>query len=161
MSATGTGAKALRPNPALAPLEFLVGEWRTTGTHPMVPGASLDGRTSFSWHEGGAFLVMRSQVDHPQFPDGVAIVGSDDSSGGFSMLYFDERGISRILAVTVGDRSATWRHEDPQFAQSLTIEADGERLVSKGRMSRKGGEWEDDLSQVFTREPIPDAAREA
>ena len=146
------GAAALRRNPALKPLEFLIGEWRTTGTHPLVPGETLHGRTSFSWHEGGAFLIMRSEVDHPQFPDGVAIVGSDDTSGGFAMIYFDERGVSRILDLTAGDGSATWRHDDPDFTQSLTVEAQGDGLVSKGRMSRKGGEWEDDLSQVFTRE---------
>ncbi|MEA3052939.1 MAG: hypothetical protein QOG72_1842 [Sphingomonadales bacterium] len=145
------GAAARTPNPALKPLEFLVGEWRTSGIHPMAAGEALRGRTSFSWHEGGAFLVMRSEVDHPKFPDGVAIIGSDDASGKFAMIYFDERGVSRILDVTVGDRSVTWRHDDPDFAQSLTLAAAGDGLVSKGRMSKKGGEWEDDLSEVFTR----------
>src|SRR3954470_2598898 len=98
------GAEALIPNPALKPLEFLVGEWRTTGTHPLVPGQALSGRTSFAWHEGGAFLIMRSEVDHPQFPSGVAIIGSDDVAGSFVMLWFDERGISRHYDVTVGER---------------------------------------------------------
>jgi hypothetical protein len=147
-----TGAKALFPNPALKQLEFLIGEWRTAGSHPMVPGETLHGRTSFSWHEGGAFLIMRSQVDKPKFPDGVAIIGSDGGSGRFAMIYFDERGVSRLLDVTVGERSVTWRHDDPEFTQTLTIKAEGDGLLSKGRMSRKGGEWEDDLSQVFTRE---------
>jgi hypothetical protein len=146
------GAGALIPNPALRPLQFLVGEWQTAGTHPMVPEETLLGRASFSWHEGGAFLIMRSQVDHPQFPDGVAIIGSDGASGKLAMIYFDERGVSRILAVTLGERSITWRHEDPEFAQSLTIAAEGDRLVSTGRMAKAGGEWENDLSQVFTRE---------
>jgi len=153
-----TGAEALIPNPALKPLEFLVGEWRTDGTHPMVPGETLHGRTSFAWHEGGAFLIMRSQVDWPKFPDGVAIIGSDGASGKLTMIYFDERQVSRLLDVTVGDRSVTWRHDDPEFTQSLTISAEGEGLVSKGRMSRKGGEWEDDLSQVFTREARSDTS---
>ena len=146
------GAEALIPNPALRPLQFLIGEWRTAGTHPLVPGETLRGRASFSWHEGGAFLIMRSQVDRPQFPDGVAIIGSDGASGKLVMMYFDERGVSRILAVDIGDRSVTWRHDDPEFAQSLTIAAEGDGLVSKGRMSTKGGAWEEDLSQVFTRE---------
>lgn len=149
---SSTGARALIPNPALKPLDFLIGEWRTAGTHPMLPGETLNGRTSFSWHEGGAFLIMRSQVDHPQFPDGVAIFGSDGASGALAMIYFDERAVSRTLEVTVADRSATWRHDDPEFTQSLTIAAEGDGLVSKGRMSRKGDAWEDDLSQVFTRE---------
>jgi hypothetical protein len=146
------GAEALVANPALKPLEFLIGEWRTVGTHPLVPGEALHGRTSFSWHEGGAFLIMRSQVDHPQFPDGVAIIGSDGASGKFSMIYFDEREVSRILDVTICARSVKWCHDDPEFAQSLTIAAEGDGLVSKGRMSKKGGSWEEDLSQAFTRE---------
>jgi hypothetical protein len=147
------GAGALVSNPALGRLDFLVGEWRTTGTHPLVLGETLCGRTSFDWHEGGAFLIMRSQVDHPLFPSGVAIVGSDDAAGRFAMAYFDERGVSRLFDVAVGDRTVTWRRDDPDFAQSLTITADegGDRLVSRGRMSRQGGEWTDDLSQVFVR----------
>jgi hypothetical protein len=147
------GAEAAILNPALKPLEFLVGEWRTSGTHPQLAGQKLRGRTSFSRHEGGAFLIMRSQVDHPQIPSGLAIIGSSDVAGTFAMLYFDERGTSRIFDVTVGDRTVTWRRDDPDFAQSLTIAADGEeRLVSKGRMSSEGGDWVDDLSQVFERE---------
>jgi len=144
------GARARIPNPALGSLNFLIGEWRTTGSHPLVPGKELPGRTSFAWHEGGAFLIMRSQVDEPRFPDGIAIIGSDDA-GTFAMSYFDERGKSRLLDVTVGDRTLTWRHDNPEFAQCLTITADGDWLVSTGRMSQNGGRWEDDLSQTFER----------
>ena len=147
------GTKARRPNPALEPLTFLIGEWRTTGTHPMVPDKSLSGRTSFSWHEGGAFLIMHSEVDEPKFPAGVAIIGSDGEDR-FSMIYFDERGVSRILDLTVSGRTVTWRHDDPKLSQTLTIaaNADGDRLVSKGLMSEDGGPWADDLSQVFERD---------
>jgi hypothetical protein len=152
MSQTSTiGAKALVFNPALKPLEFLVGEWRTTGTHPAFPGQTLTGRTSFAWHEGGAFLIMRSEVDHPQFPHGVAIIGSDDVAGKFSMIYFDERGTSRLIDVTVGDRTLTWRRDNPEFSQSNTITTENDTLVSDGRMSEKGGAWGKDLSQVFRR----------
>jgi len=146
------GAEALIPNKALAPLAFLIGEWRTSGTHPMVPGTTLAGRASFAWHEGGAFLIMRSEVDEPRFPSGVAIIGSDDKAGNFVMIYFDERGVSRHYQLSVGDRTVTWRRDDPLFSQSITLSAESDdRLVSKGRMSQKGGAWEDDLSQVFTR----------
>jgi len=144
------GAKALVPNKALSPLGFLIGQWRTTGTHPLMPGETLYGRTTFAWHEGGAFLIMRSQVDQPQFPDGVAIIGSD-VSGRFAMIYFDERGVSRVFEVTVGERTVRWSREDPELAQTLTIKAEGDTLVSKGRMSERGAAWSDDLSQVFTR----------
>ena len=147
------GAAASRPNPALEPLAFLIGEWRTRGTHPLVPGGTLRGRTSFSWHEGGAFLIMRSQVDHPSIPSGLAIFGSDSGAARFAMIYFDERGVSRLFDLTAGDRTATWRRDDPEFAQSVTISADGpDRLVGEGRMSEKGGAWTGDLSQVYERE---------
>ena len=145
--------KAQIPNPALEPLAFLIGDWRTAGTHPGVPGKTLIGRTSFRWHEGGAFLIMRNEVDEPGFPDGVAIFGSD-GAGGFTMIYFDERGVSRVFEVEAGEGTVTWHREDPKLAQSATVTA-GERsdsLVGKGRMSVNGGEWGDDLSQEFERE---------
>lgn len=53
------GAEAQRRNPALEPLTALLGEWRTTGTHPLAPGTTFHGRTSFAWHEGGAFVLPR------------------------------------------------------------------------------------------------------
>jgi hypothetical protein len=46
-------------NPALAPLKVLVGTWNTVGAHPLVPGKTFHGQTSFAWIEGGAFLIMR------------------------------------------------------------------------------------------------------
>jgi hypothetical protein len=149
------GAAARIPNPALEPLAFLIGEWRTLGTHPQVPGVELHGRAVFSWHQGGAFLMMRSEIDHPLFPSGVAIIGSDDVAGTFAMSYFDSRGISRIYTVACGHRAITWRRDDPEFAQTMTLTADenGNRLVGTGRMSRSSGEWQDDLSQVYTRAP--------
>ena len=100
---TPIGREAQRPNPALEPLSPLLGEWRTTGTHPLVPGTTFHGRTSFAWHEGGAFVVMRSEIDEPEIPDGVAIIGSDDAAGTFTMIYFDERDISRRYIVEAGD----------------------------------------------------------
>ena len=152
MDRTGPiGRAAQKANAALKPFEFLIGDWRTTGTHPMVPGKELAGRTSFAWHEGGAFLIMRNEVDEPGFPDGVAIIGSDKNADHFSMIYFDERGVSRILDVTVDESAVTWRHDDPDFAQCVTIGKEGDRLVSKGLLSEKGGPWKDDLSQVFER----------
>jgi hypothetical protein len=147
------GVRAQIINSALKPLEFLLGEWRTTGTHPAMPDKVLNGRASFRWHEGGAFLIMRTQVDEPEFPDGLAIIGSDNVAGTFTMTYFDERGISRIYAVTVGERTVGWRRDDRELAQSITITAnDDGTLVSKGRMSQNGGDWGDDLSQVFHRD---------
>ena len=146
-------AHARRPNPALQPLAFLVGEWATIGTHPALPGEVLPGRTSFAWAEGGAFLIMRSETDHKDFPDGIAIFASDDVLGTITMCWFDQRGISRLCPVVAGENAVSWRHDDPAFLQRLTITADrgGDRMTSKGEMAKGGGAWGADLSQVFMR----------
>src|SRR3954452_14896241 len=80
------GREAQRLNPALTPRAPLLGDWRTTGTHPLVPGTTFHGRTSFSWHKGGAFVVMRSEIDEPEIPSAVAVIGSDDAAGASARL---------------------------------------------------------------------------
>ena len=153
MPDTIIGANARQPNPALQPLAFLLGEWATVGTHPAMPGEEFPGTTSFAWMEGGAFLVMRSQTDHKDFPDGIAIFGSDNVLGTVTMCWFDQRGISRLCLVNLGERFVGWHHDDPKFMQrvKITTDPDGRRMVSKGEMARDGEAWAEDLSQVFLR----------
>jgi hypothetical protein len=148
-----TGSEALGPNPALRPFEVLIGEWRTTGTHPLMPGTTYHGRTAFTWHEGGAFLLMRSEMDQSEIPNGVAIFGSDDAAGTFVMVYFDERGVSRKYDVTLTGNQLTWMRDEAGFAQrnTLVIDPDGSRMVGIGEMSRADGAWEGDLSLTYNR----------
>jgi len=147
------GPEALIRNRALEPLAFLVGTWRTSGTHPLMPGTALHGRTSFAWHQGGAFLIMHSEIDAPEIPSAVAIIGSDDLNGRLLMSYFDERGLSRLYEIEAGDRRLTWRRDDAKLSQTMTVVADasGDRLEAQGRMSEDGGEWQDDLQLTYER----------
>jgi hypothetical protein len=152
--ASDIASKAKIPNPALKPFERLIGHWRTTGAHPGVPNTILHGRVSFAWLEGGAFLVWRSQVDHPLFPSGISIFGSDGEAGTVFLSYFDERGISRRYDVTVDDDGFIMRRADPKFAQRMTYRmgVGSQRIIAKGEMSRDGGPWEDDLALTDERE---------
>lgn len=147
------GSAALIPNPALRPFEMLVGEWRTTGMHSLMPDTTFHGRTSFSWHEGGAFLLMRSEMDQSEIPSGVAVFGSDDAAGTVVMVYFDERGVSRQYDVTLTNNRLVWARDEAGFAQrnTLVIDEDGSRMVGTGEMSRGGGDWEGDLSLSYDR----------
>jgi len=141
------------PNPALKPLAVLVGEWKTVGTHPMVPGVTFHGSTSFEWIEGGAFLTMHSEIDEPQIPSGVAIFGSDDATKELYMLYFDERAVSRKYNFALRDRTWTWWRDAPGFSQrfTCTIADDGRTMVGKGQLSKDGVNWEGDLDLTYTR----------
>ena len=147
------GIKAKIPNPALSPLSKIVGDWSTTGTHPMVRNTTVHGRASFAWQDGGAFLVWRSELDDQRFPNGIAIFGSDDMAGTVFISYFDERSISRKYDVTIMADGFTMHRDDPKLAQRMTfkLEPSGQRMTCEGKMSRDGGHWEDDLSLILER----------
>ena len=145
--------KASVPNPSLEPFNVLIGSWNTTGTHGDVPNTILHGHASFEWLEGGAFLVMRMEIDDPRFPSTIAIFGSDDSEEEYYMLTFDERGVSRKHEVSLRDNIWKWWRNAPGFFQryEATITDDGNTIVGKGGLSKDGVSWEKDLDLTYTR----------
>lgn len=148
-----TSHEAAIPNPALNSLKTLIGEWKTVATHPAVPDTLFHGRTSFEWIEGGAFIKMHSEVDEEGVPSGIAIFGSDDKTGEYFMLYFDERTVSRKYDVSFQDNRLKWWRNTPDFSQrcTWTFADNGDTLVGKGEMCKDGKTWEGDLEQTFTR----------
>ncbi|GAB3892084.1 hypothetical protein GCM10028803_04550 [Larkinella knui] len=145
--------KAQIPNPALKGFGSLVGEWKTASTHPAVPGRVLAGKASFEWIEGGAFLRWYLEVEEEGFPVGIGIFGSDDATGEFFMLFFDERKISRKYAVSVEDNVVKWWRNVPGFSQRYrwTITDKGNTIIGKGELCEDGKTWRNDLDQVFIR----------
>lgn len=144
-------SKAQIMNRKLEAFKVLIGEWKTAGSHPGLPGVVLSGRTSFEWLEGGAFVIMHSHIDHKDVPDGIAIFGSDDSLEDLTMIYFDERNISRKCGSSLKNNVWKWWRIDNEFSQRYTceIQDDGKKIVAKGEMSRKGGAWEKDLELTY------------
>ena len=141
-------------NPRLQALAVLVGEWATVGTHPMLPGKTFHGHASFTWLESGAFLLFHSHIDEPEIPNGVAILGTDDSNpDAGAMLYFDVRNVSREYRWTISSNVWTWSRDELGFSQRmvLTIANDGLRIEAKGQISRNGKSWEPDLQLTYTR----------
>lgn len=100
---------------AMRTLEVLVGEWQTDA-----PGMEAEGRTSFEWLEGGGFLVERSVVSRPEFPNSISVIGPTGPDGALQQHYFDSRGVARVYEMTLDagtwtlyprdltGRSATW-----------------------------------------------------
>lgn len=141
------------PNPALEPLSILVGDWDTVGTHPYVPGTTFHGRASFQWLEGGAFLIMHSEIDESGIPSSVAIFGSDDSTKELFMLYFDERGVARKYDIAIDEDGFTWSRDTPTFSQRFRVAVgqDGRTMEGRGEMLKDGAAWEKDLDLMYTR----------
>lgn len=138
-------------NPQLEALDGLVGAWTTEATHPAVPGTLVRGRTTFGWLEGRRFLIQRSWTDHPDFPDGIAIIGVTDDR--LRMHYFDSRGLDRVYDASMGD--GVWRfwRDAPGFNQRFagTLSADGATITGLVELSRDGATWKDDLRITYRR----------
>jgi len=145
--------EALIPNPGLEAFKPFFGRWATVGHHPMVPGVTFHGRSTFDWHEGGAFVVMRSEIDEPEIPSGIAIFGNDDDGGTLSMLYFDERAVARRYEATMQPQVLRWWRTTEKFSQrnTITIARDGSTMHGVGEMSKDGGPWGPDLELTYTR----------
>ena len=92
-----TSAQALRE------LDPLVGEWTVEATWPNGERWPAGGRVTFEWHDSGAHLVERGTVDLPEAPDNISIIGCDAANGTYIQLYSDERGVSRIYQMSIGN----------------------------------------------------------
>jgi hypothetical protein len=69
------------------------------------------------------------------------------------MLYYDERGVSRIYEMTVeGSIWRMWRNA-PDFMQRMTgnISDDRNTITVHGELSKDGSNWEQDLDLIYTR----------
>jgi len=140
------------PNAKLAAFAPFIGTWTTEGRHPMLP-TTLHGRTIFEWQDKGAFLRIRSEVDEPGVPSGISIIGSDDQMGTFTMLYFDERGVSRRYEVAIDGGVMRWWRDAPGFMQryTLNVSVDGNTLHGVGELAKDDGPWGPDLELTYTR----------
>lgn len=141
------------PNPALELFSVLIGEWETVGKHRLLPDTTLHGRTSFEWLEGGAFMMMRSEMDDPNIPTAIAVLASDDALGTYFMLTFDERGISRKHEMTLRDNVWNYWRDAPGFSQRFTgtFTDEGNTITGVSELSEDDSSWKRDLELTYTR----------
>lgn len=145
--------QAPQPTAPLRQFDILVGEWNMVGTHPAFPGA-VQGHSSFEWLMDGGLLVWRFDWDRPGPPSAISVIGHDDTVRTCSMLYSDERGVSRIYQMSLEGRVWKMWRQSPDFSQRVTgtFSDDGNTIISHGELSRDGAKWEQDLSVTYTRE---------
>jgi hypothetical protein len=145
-------------------LQHLVGQWITEASHPALPGVDVHGSADIEWLEGEQFLIHRSKMDHPDFPDGISIIGhterdrvdDEPAAGGdkpLTMHYFDSRGVFRVYEVSI-DESAwkIWRNA-PGFSQRFTgaVTDGGKIIAGLWQISKDDKTWDDDLRITYRR----------
>ena len=140
----------------LEALEPLLGTWR------MTPG-SLEGAadpphavTTFAWLAGRRFLIQRWDVDHPDAPDGIAVIGADPVTGAYVQHYFDSRWVARdyAMGLTAGVWTLERFAEHPDFLQRFVgrFSPDGDSILGRWERSMDlGATWSPDFDLVYGR----------
>jgi hypothetical protein len=147
-----------------SPLDALVGRWEMAATVDGKPAArSL---STYAWLNGGPdFLFSRTEaapvdaevprewVQNAPFPI-VSVIGGDDFSGGYTMLYADGRGVRRIYEMRLDDGIWTLSaRPDRDFFQRFRacISKDEDAIAGCWERSRDGERWETDFDVTYTR----------
>jgi hypothetical protein len=133
--------------PARNDLDVLVGEWQIELSFPANLEHTVVGRATCEWLEDGALLVMRSGNKSGGPPSSLSVIGKDDSADGYTILYTDDRDVSRIYQMSL--KGGTWRQwrETPGFHQRFigTFADDGTVIIARWEKSTDGAEWEHDF----------------
>jgi hypothetical protein len=139
---------------ALRALEAFVGEWDMTSSVTPGPAEAPRARTTLEWLSGRRFLVQRWEVEHPDAPDGIAVIGFDSDRAIYLQHYFDSRGVARVYEMTFAHhtwtvvRLAAKPDFSPRFTGTFT---DRDTIVGRWEISNDGSEWVDDFGLTYTR----------
>jgi hypothetical protein len=87
----------MAPEPAasLDTLDVFLGEWDMVASFETSPADRPRARTTFDWLSGRRFLIQRWEVDHPDAPDGIVIIGFDDDNATL-LQHYSTRVESRV-----------------------------------------------------------------
>ena len=109
--------------------------------------------TTFEWLAGKTFLIQRWEVDQPDAPDGIAVIGWDDERGTLLQHYFDSRGVARVYEMTVVGRVWTLQRLVPGFCQrfTATFDDDGDAIRGRWEFSEDGTAWRRDFDLTYER----------
>jgi hypothetical protein len=139
-------------NEALQGLDGLVGEWTLTLSHAWFlesMDTEIRGSATIEWL-ADAFLVFRAGLGEQTAWD--FVIGRSDANDAFTVLYHDERGVSRVFAMTFGDGEWTLFREDPDFHQRFLAKVEPDRITAQWDASEdKGQSWRKDFDLVFVR----------
>lgn len=136
-------------------LDVLVGEWGMVSSFVGNPADAPQARTRFEWLPGRQFLIQRWEVDHPDAPDGIAVIGFDGDTGALRQHYFDSRGVARVYQMTFGDKVWTLERAAvaPDFSQRFTgtLDEADDTIAGRWEHSSDGASWNEDFALTYTR----------
>jgi hypothetical protein len=138
---------------ALEELEPLVGEWKLEAVPPGGPPWPGEARATFEWMEGNQLLLERTEIEMPEAPNSVCVIGCDAANGRYFQLYTDDRGVCRVYEMSIGDGEwKLWRDGEP-FSQrfTATISDDGKTIAGRWEAAKDRTNWETDFDLTYRR----------
>lgn len=135
--------------PALEDLRALEGAWEVelSQTAFLCAGEVVRGTATFEFIDDGRLLAFR------QGEAATWVIGRDDSSAVYTVLYSDGRGVSRVYTMTL-DRG-TWKmwRDDEEFSQRFEAVISSDPDLISGRWEKRlgGGPWEHDFAVTYRR----------
>ena len=112
-------------------LEPFVGTWRVETSL-----GDMAAETTFESVLGGAFLLQRSEIEMPEAPDALCLIGVAGEH--FRQYYFDSRGVVRTYAMTFDGTTWTLTREEPEITPQTWLQ----RYYGELRGDRIDGRWE-------------------
>jgi hypothetical protein len=150
MTDDNTNAQANPPAPASTPalqnLGLLVGTWDVELVFPTDPPGRVHAAAVFDWLDGQAFVI-----EH--WGGSTWIIGFDDTTETYSVLYHDERGVSRVYQMSLSNGLwKLWRNT-PDFSQCFEgqLSADGQTITARWEKSTNGSSWEQDFALTYSK----------
>jgi hypothetical protein len=142
-------------------LEKLVGAWES---ETIADGQVVArGLTVYGWLEDRKFLVQHAdgelteaapEVWRENWPlPSTSIIGCDDATGGFTMLYADARNVFRTYQLAAEKDVVTMWRQAPGFHQRFvgTFDSEGNTITAMWERSQDGVEWSKDFDMVYHR----------
>jgi hypothetical protein len=135
-----------------------IGTWTADARFPDRPEDVVTGTLVYEWGPGEAFLIQRSAVVPPGFPDAITIVGVDASRDAYLQHYFDSRGVARVYQM--GFENGEWSlirtaadFTPLEFAQRYTGRFSDDLGSIRGtwESSTDGTTWTHDFELTHTR----------
>jgi hypothetical protein len=117
------------------------------------PGSGTTGPYQLRVATGKTVPHPALEVDHPDAPDGIAIIGYDNDKRTLLQHYFDSRGIARVYEMTFADNIWTLQRiaAAPDFSQRFTGTFDHDTIVGQWQSSSDGMNWDPDFELTYTR----------
>jgi hypothetical protein len=139
-------------NPALEPLDVLVGDWTLALTDAWFlesRDVRQQGHAAARWL-GDAFIELEAELDGEHVWH--FVLGCSDANEQLAALYHDPRPTSRLFHMTFAGDDWTLHREDPDFHQRFVASVSTGRIQGHWDASDdQGTTWRKDFDLIFER----------